>query len=249
MPTRSSYLGFRPVLVLAPGAIIDGTPAWRIQPPGYLYWHHTRKMREDTMNIRASITPIAQALLVSAIVLIAGNGKSYGQADTDKVKAVIDAYHAALSALDATKMAALWARDDSVMDIEPSDKAITLAVIDAYHAALSALDATKMAALWARDDSVMDIEPSDKAITLGWQAVKKNFEEEFSGFSELKVTQGNGPNIRVKDDVAWSTGIANATLKTKEGTAATVRVFETDVFEKRDGQWLLVSHTASQVPK
>jgi hypothetical protein len=104
------------------------------------------------MNIRASITPIAQALLISAIVLIAGNGKSYAQADTDKVNAVIDAYHAALSALDAAKMAALWARDDSVMDIEPPDK----------------------------------------AITLGRQAVKKNFEEEFSGFSELKVTQGNG---------------------------------------------------------
>lgn len=161
------------------------------------------------MNTRASITSIIRALLFSAIVLIAGNGKSYAQADTDKVKAVIDAYHAALSALDATKMAALWARDDSVMDIEPSDK----------------------------------------AITLGWQAVKKNFEEELSGFSELKVTQGNGPNIRVKDDVAWSTGIANATFKTKEGAAVTARVFETDVFGKRDGQWLLVSHTASQVPK
>jgi uncharacterized protein (TIGR02246 family) len=161
------------------------------------------------MKTRVSYTPIIQALLFSAVVLIAGNGEGYAQSDTDNVKAVIDAYHAALSALDAAKMAALWAQDDGVMDIEPSDK----------------------------------------AITLGWHAVKKNFETEFSGFSELKVTQGNGPHIRVKGDVAWSTGIANAIAKTRAGDAISAGVFETDVFEKRDGHWLLVSHTASQVPR
>jgi ketosteroid isomerase-like protein len=77
------------------------------------------------VNRRTSITVIAQAVLFSAGVVIAGAGTSYA-ADADDVKAVVDAYHAALSALDAPKLEALWAHDDSVMDIEPNDKAISL---------------------------------------------------------------------------------------------------------------------------
>jgi ketosteroid isomerase-like protein len=41
------------------------------------------------------------------------------------VKAAVDAYHAAISALDAPKMEALWAHDDSVMLINPADKSIS----------------------------------------------------------------------------------------------------------------------------
>jgi hypothetical protein len=42
------------------------------------------------------------ALLVSAAVLVIG-GKSYAS-EADDVKAVVDAYHGALSALDAAKL-------------------------------------------------------------------------------------------------------------------------------------------------
>jgi ketosteroid isomerase-like protein len=130
-----------------------------------------------------------------------------------------------------------------------SDMDRVKAAVDAYHAALSALDAVKMESLWAHDDSVMDIEPSAKAITFGWDAVKKNFEAEFNALSELKVTQADGPHVQVKGDVAWSTGVANADAKLKSGPAGIFPTFETDVFEKRGGVWLLVSHTASGVPK
>jgi uncharacterized protein (TIGR02246 family) len=165
----------------------------------------------DTMNGRASITLIAQALLFSSVFLVAGNGMSYAQSDTDDVKAVVDAYRAALSALDAPKMETLWAHDDTVMDIEPNDK----------------------------------------AISLGWDAVKKNFDTEFANLAQLKLMQVDGPHIQVKGDAAWSTGIANATtLQPKGGPVLTnVQTFETDVFQKRDGHWLLVSHTALRVPQ
>ena len=131
-----------------------------------------------------------------------------------------------------------------------SDMDDVKAVVAAYHAALSALDAPKMEALWVQDDSVMDIEPADKTISLGWDAVKKNFESEFNAYSELKVAQADGPHIQVKGDVAWSTGIAIANLKTKSGIAvANGLTFETDVFQKRGGAWLLVCHTALRVPQ
>ena len=162
------------------------------------------------MKARTSMTLIGRALVFSALVLVVGNGISYAQSDTDNVKAVVDAYHAALSALDASKMEALWAHDDTVMLINPRDQ----------------------------------------SVSSGWDAVKKNWETTFSVFSELKVTQADGPHIQVKGDVAWSTGIANAASKTKKGVVvANAPTFETDVFEKRDGNWLLVSHTALRVPQ
>ena len=161
------------------------------------------------MDRRASIILIARVLVFSVLAGIAGSGKSYAQTDMDNVKAAVAGYHAALSALDAPKMEALWVQDDSVMDIEPSDK----------------------------------------SISVGWDAVKKNFESEFNAFSELKVMQADGPHIQVKGEVAWSMGIANSSLKTKAGVVANGPVFETDVFEKHDGHWLLVSHTALRVPQ
>lgn len=161
------------------------------------------------MNRRASITRIARVLVFSFVAMIAGSGMTYAQSDMNEVKAVVAGYHAALSALDAAKMEALWVQDDNVMDIEPSSK----------------------------------------SISVGGDAVKKSFESEFNALSELKLTQADGPHIQVKGDVAWSTGIVNGTLKTKAGVVANGPTFEADVFEKRNGHWLLVSHTALRVPQ
>ena len=123
------------------------------------------------------------------------------------------------------------------------------AAIDAYHAALSSLDMTKMATLWAHDANVMLINPSNKSISVGWDAVQKSWEAVAESDSELKVTQGEGPHIVVDGNVAWSTGIANAVGKLKSGASINAPTFEIDVFTKRGGKWLLVSHTALRVPQ
>ena len=60
--------------------------------------------------------------LLSIILM---EGSSYA-ADVDGVLATIDKFHAALTALDVTKMEPLWVHDDTVMDKEPFDKTITL---------------------------------------------------------------------------------------------------------------------------
>jgi ketosteroid isomerase-like protein len=67
--------------------------------------------------------------------------------------------------------------------------------------------------------------------------------------SELKVTQTDGPYVSVKGDVAWATGIAKAVAKSKAGADVVGLVYESDVFEKPDGHWLLVSHVALSVSK
>jgi ketosteroid isomerase-like protein len=118
-----------------------------------------------------------------------------------------------------------------------------------YHAALSSLDTTKIESLWAHDDSVMHVEPSSKTVTLGWRAVKKNLENFFGGFSELKISQAEGPHIQVKGDIAWSTGVTSAAGKTKAGDPLTLQVIDTQIFERRHDTWLVVSNIALPVPQ
>ena len=91
--------------------------------------------------------------------------------------------------------------------------------------------------------------PADRSISVGWEAVKKDWEAQFNFLSDLKVTQADGPHVSVKDDVAWATGIANAVAKSKTGADVDGLVYESDVFEKREVRWLLVSHTALAVPE
>jgi ketosteroid isomerase-like protein len=151
---------------------------------------------------------LVTALIFLATILIADNSSSYAQSDSEDVKVVIAAYHAALGALNAGKM-------------DP---------------------------LWAHDDTVMLVEPFDKVISLGWDAVKKTFDKEFGQLAELKVTQADGPHIQVRGNVAWYTGMTNASVEFKEGPSVeNAPTFEAGVFEKRDGHWFLVSHTAFQV--
>ena len=123
------------------------------------------------------------------------------------------------------------------------------AAVDAYHAALGSLDVSKMEPLWAHDANVILINPADRSISVGWDAVKKDWEAQFNFLSDLKVTQADGLHVSVKDDVAWATGIANAVAKSKTGADVGGLVYKSDVFEKREGGWLLVSHTALAVPK
>jgi len=159
------------------------------------------------MNRRTSITLIAQGLLLTLVILLAGNGRSYAQ------------------------------------------QADIKAAIEGFHAALTSLDIKKMEPIWAHESYVMLINPNDKSISVGWDTVKKSWEATFDAFAELKVKQTDGPNIHVNGNVAWATGIASAELKTKTGAAVSENVFETDVFEKHGGGWLLVSHTALRAPK
>jgi ketosteroid isomerase-like protein len=120
--------------------------------------------------------------------------------------------------------------------------------IEAFHVAISSLDVTKMEPLWAHEKFVMLINPSDKSISLGWEAVKRNWKTIFSEVGGLKVTQLNGPHLRIRGDVAWATEIAVSEVKTKTGGVFDGNTLETFVFEKLGGQWLIVSHTSSRVP-
>jgi ketosteroid isomerase-like protein len=85
---------------------------------------------------------------------------------------------------------------------------------------------------------------------VGWNEVRKSYEETFDFWSELKVTQKGKPHIRVNGTTAWADGITVAAGKPKKGDPiAGVLNFETCVLEKRGNHWVLVSRSVWRVPQ
>src|ERR1700722_10752526 len=104
--------------------------------------------------------------------------------------------------------------------------------ISKVHAAISSLDISKMEPLWFHNAYGMLVNPRDKSVSVGWDDVKKNWENAFKFWSQIKVTQTAGPYVRVDGNVAWSTGLTNTNAKAKTGTSLNLPTFESDVLKK-----------------
>jgi len=131
---------------------------------------------------------------------------------------------------------------------QQSDTDKVRAAIDDFHAAISSLDVRKMDGLWVHDPYVMVINPRDKGVSVGWDAVKKNWETVFGFWTELKVTNSDGPHIHISGDIAWADGIAVVAGKPKGGEVVNAPTLETGILEKRGDRWLVVSWSAWRAP-
>jgi len=126
-------------------------------------------------------------------------------------------------------------------------EAVTAANL-AFDNALSTRDINAMEKVWASDANVIAIHPSSKALIVGWEAVRKSWEGVFDRFAEITVSMKE-PQIRVLENVAWIVGVEAARGKLKNGDPISFAAFTTNMYEKRDGRWLMVLHTTSRVPQ
>jgi len=131
-----------------------------------------------------------------------------------------------------------------------SDSDNVNAAVNAFHAALANLDIGKMQSVWAHEPYVVLINPRDKAPAIGWDAVKKDWQDGVFGFwAELKLSPKQAPQIHIDQRTAWTTGVVGVEGKNKSGHALSFTIIETQVYEKRGDRWLMVSHHASRVPE
>jgi ketosteroid isomerase-like protein len=129
-----------------------------------------------------------------------------------------------------------------------SDNDNVNAAVDAFHVALSNLDMGKMQNVWALEPYVVLINPRDKAPAIGWDAVKKDWQDGVFGFwAELKLSPKQAPQIHINQGMASTTGVVGVEGKDKRGQALSFTIIETQVYEKRGDRWLMVSHHASRV--
>jgi ketosteroid isomerase-like protein len=123
------------------------------------------------------------------------------------------------------------------------------AAVQRFHHALESHDLSKMDPLWVHSDQVVLVNPTSTAVSVGWPAVEENWRLLFNAFTQLTLTQLDGPHVRIRGDVAWATGLVNADIKLKSGAAVREATFETAIFERTDDGWRLVSHIASTAPR
>jgi ketosteroid isomerase-like protein len=115
-------------------------------------------------------------------------------------------------------------------------------VNDAYYAALSARSLPAMEQVWTLTNDDINVAPPTRPVAhIGWDAIKKNYQQFWSTLDELTVAMEQ-PTIRISGSVAWVTGIETAHRRTRGGEIGGGSNFGTSIFVKKDGRWRMVFH-------
>ncbi len=126
----------------------------------------------------------------------------------------------------------------------PSDVERVNAASQVFMAAISARDIQAMEKLWAHEPYVTFIGPLSTTIVVGWEGVKKAWEMRFGQFDRVTISLAES-HVHTNGNVAWAVGAEKVELLRKNGDTLSFDAFVTNVFEKQDGRWLLVSHQAT----
>lgn len=122
------------------------------------------------------------------------------------------------------------------------------AASSAFYAALPVLDdGALMQTVWANEPYVTYVGPHSTSIIVGWDEQKRYWSAFNSGFAARCVSIVDA-HIHVGGDLAWQIGRETGHAQMKDGTTRTIDWIATNVFEKIEGRWLMVSHHAQPKP-
>ncbi|MFY9269040.1 MAG: nuclear transport factor 2 family protein [Candidatus Manganitrophaceae bacterium] len=113
---------------------------------------------------------------------------------------------------------------------------------EAFYHAFEKLDIQEMDPLWIKEDYIKCIHPGWEA-RIGWQEVRDGWVLIFNHTYEIKFSV-SVIDIVVQSDWAWV--VCQEMISTQDqGKWVEGRVLSTNLFERRDGQWLLIHHHGS----
>ena len=119
----------------------------------------------------------------------------------------------------------------------------------AFYSTLSVLDdGSAMGKVWARTPYVTYVGPQGKSIIVGWDAQKQYWEDFNKRFSQRQVSLVDD-RIHINGNLAWQIGVETGQAQMKDGTTRKVDWIVTNVYEKLDGRWLMVSHHVQPRPQ
>ena len=117
---------------------------------------------------------------------------------------------------------------------------------DAFYKALSGGSIEGISAAYAHDTDVTALHEDSKEVAVGWQAVLASWKAvPFDAFSELSVTMSD-PVIKISGSSARVVGFEKVHGKMKDGREFAWTALGTNIYEKREGRWLMVHHHASK---
>lgn len=132
---------------------------------------------------------------------------------------------------------------------QTADVEAVKAASKAFYGALPVLDnGEAMDKVWAHTNYVTYVGPRSKSIIVGWDAQKKYWVDNNKVFS-LRAASLSDQNIHVNGNLAWEMGQETGDIKMKDGTSAKINYIVTNVYEKIDGRWLIVSHHVQPKPQ
>src|SRR5262252_1305132 len=151
-----------------------------------------------------------------------------------------------LSAITALGLALL---SDNALAQQAADVEGVKAASKAFYAALAVLDnGAAMEKVWAHTPYVTYVGPRAKTIIVGWDAQQKYWVDTNKLFSKRDVTLSD-QHIHVNGNLAWEMGQESGTQKMKNSNEAPIDYIVTNVYEKIDGRWLIVSHHVQPKPQ
>jgi ketosteroid isomerase-like protein len=136
------------------------------------------------------------------------------------------------------------ARADGANDLEGVKRASKAF----YDAVVVVDDGSAMENVWAHTPYVTYIGPRSTSIIVGWDAQRKYWAEFNKPFDRRSVALIDA-RVHVVGNLAWEVGAEQGQAHMKDGTARKVDWFVTNVYEKIDGRWLMVSHHVQPKPQ
>jgi ketosteroid isomerase-like protein len=115
-----------------------------------------------------------------------------------------------------------------------------------FVAAVAARDINAIDKIWAHESYASFIGPLSTTVVVGWDGVREAWQMRFGQFDRVTISTDE-PHVRINGQVAWAVGMENVELLRKDGKIIRFDAFVTNVFERKDGQWLLVAHQATPV--
>jgi ketosteroid isomerase-like protein len=128
-----------------------------------------------------------------------------------------------------------------------ADTAAVISANEAFYAALSKLDFAAMDKVWAHESYVFYIGPFHRSIIVGWPAVQAELQANKANVAEISVKPFE-TRVRINGDTAWLFGNEEGAALPKVGISASGFNIVTNIFEKKDGGWLMVGHHAQRIP-
>jgi ketosteroid isomerase-like protein len=146
-----------------------------------------------------------------------------------------------------TTLSVLPASDGSAQ--QAADIEGVKAASKAFYDALPVLDdGTAMEKVWANRPYVTYVGPRNTSVIVGWAAQKKYWDAFNKGFSWRKVSLVDA-HIHVNGNLAWEIGVEAGQAQLKDGAMRKVDWIVTNVYEKLDDRWLMVSHHVQPKPQ
>lgn len=111
-----------------------------------------------------------------------------------------------------------------------------------FYRAFESLEISEMEQVWAHSADVRCVHPGWGLLS-GWEAVRQSWDAIFKNSSEMRFSIAD-VDVHVDHDLAWVTCTENILSHAGDRIAVTA-ILATNVFERVDGEWLMIHHHAS----